>query len=201
MFSIDSSEKLKIAIIIGTTRQNRFSDKPARWIFEKAKEKEGAEFELIDLRDYPLPFFNEPIPPSMVKNGEYPNEIAKQWASKIREADAFIIITAEYNHSAPAVLKNALDYIYAEWNNKPAGFISYGSVGGARAVEHLRQIAVELQMAPIRNAVHIPQPWNLLDEKGNLKEKAFFPFDRNAEAMLSQLIWWAKALKIERKKI
>ncbi len=191
---------LKIKVILGSTRQNRFGDKPARWILEKIKKIEGAEAELLDLRDWPLPFYNEPTSPSSVKDGAYPSEIARKWAAKIKEADAFVIVTPEYNRSTSAVLKNALDSIYAEWNRKTVGFVAYGSVGGARAVEHLRDISVELQMAPIRNAVHIPQPWNLLDEKGNLKEGALEPFSASADNMLNQLIWWASALKAAREK-
>ncbi len=192
------TNKLKIKIILGSTRPNRFSEKAGKWVHEESKKDDTMDVELLDLRDYPLPFFNEPMSPAMVKDGMYPNEIAKKWASKIREADAFIIVTPEYNHGTSGVLKNALDYIYAEWNNKPVGFVSYGSVGGARAVEQLRQIAVELQMAPIRNAVHIPQHWNLLDEKGNLKDGALDSFSGSVDALFGQLIWWASALKSAR---
>lgn len=190
-----TTPKINIKVIIGSTRQNRFSEYPARWIYEEAKKASDTDVELLDLRDYPLPFFNEPMSPAMVKDGVYPNEIARTWAEKIREADAFIMVTPEYNHSASGVLKNALDYIYAEWNNKPVGFIAYGGVGGARAVEHLRGIAVELQMAPIRNAIHIPQHWNMLDENGKLKAGALDSFNGSAKAFLEQLLWWAKALK------
>lgn len=191
-------KNLKIKIILGSTRRNRFSDKPGNWIFEEAEKKEGVDVELLDLRDWPFPFYNEPISPATVKDGAYPNEIVRKWAEKIRGADAFIIVTPEYNHSTSAVLKNALDSVYAEWNNKPVGFVAYGSVGGARAVEHLRGIAVELQMAPVRSTVHIPQPWNLLDENGNLKSGALDPFKNSAESLLNQLIWWAKALRTAR---
>jgi len=192
-------DKLKIKIILGSTRQNRFSDKPGAWIFAEARKKEGVDAELLDLRDYPLPFFDEPMSPTMIKEGKYPNEIARKWALKIREADAFIIVTPEYNHGTSAVLKNALDYIYAEWNNKPVGFVSYGGASGARSVEHLRLVSIEIQMAPIRNAVHIlGGPWNLLDENGKLKDGALDPFQKSAEGMLNQLLWWARALKTAR---
>lgn len=189
---------IKIKIILGSTRQNRFSDKPGAWIFEEVKKKDGIDVELLDLRDYPLPFFNESAFPSMIKDGAYPNEIARKWAAKISEADGFIIVAPEYNHGTSGVLKNALDHIYAEWNNKPVGFISYGSVGGARAIEQLREVVVELQMAPIRNAVHISQHWNMLDEKGNLKDGALDPFEKSASGLIDQLIWWARALKTAR---
>src|SRR5579872_3399556 len=131
---------LKIQVIIGSTRQGRFSEKPAQWIFEEAKKKTGLEVELLDLRDYPMPFFNEPMSPSRVE-GKYPNEAVQKWAKKIAEADGYIIVSPEYNHGYPAVLKNAMDSIYKEWNNKSVGFVSYGSVGGGRAVEQLRLVA------------------------------------------------------------
>lgn len=185
---------IKIHIIIGSTRQQRFSEKPARWIYEEAKNKEEVEVGLLDLRDYPLAFFNEPTSPSSMK-GEYSDPIARKWVQKIGEADAFIIVTPEYNHGYPAVLKNALDYAYTQWNNKPVGFVSYGGVAGARSVEQLRQVAIELQMAPIRNGVHIPAFWTLTDEKGNFKSDGL---KESGQKMLDQLIWWAKALKAAR---
>ena len=192
-------ETLKIAVIVGSVRPNRFADKPAAWIAEQAKKREGAEVEILDLKDYPLPFFNEAMGPSML-GGKYSNEVATKWSAKITACDAFVIVSPEYNHGPSAVLKNALDWLFPEWAEKPVGFVSYGSVGGARAVEQLRQIAVELQMAPIRNAVHIPgsthfpilfgkAEWNAETEKG-LQEQA--------DKMLDQLVWWGKALKAAR---
>ncbi|MBI2097733.1 MAG: NAD(P)H-dependent oxidoreductase [Candidatus Vogelbacteria bacterium] len=191
---------MKIKIIVGSTRQNRFSEKPARWIYEKTKNTDDVETELLDLRDYPMPFFDEPVSPTMNKNG-YPNETVKAWAQRIGEADGYIVVTPEYNHGYPAVLKNAMDYVYKEWNNKPIGFVSYGSVGGARSIEQLRQVAVELQMAPIRSAIHIPSFWMMLDAKGNLKEKAFDSLEGGAKKFLEQLLWWARALKNARNAI
>ncbi len=111
--------------------------------------------ELIDLRDWPLPFFNEAGSPGMLK-GNYTNDLAKRWSAKIAEADAFIVVTPEYNHGYPAVLKNAFDWLYPEWNHKPIGFAGYGNANGARAIEQLRQVVIELQMHPIKNSVHIP---------------------------------------------
>lgn len=188
---------LKIKIIIGSTRQARFSEKPARWIYEEIKKKDGVEAELLDLRDYPMPFFDEPISPSMAKSG-YSNEVVKKWVQKVGEADGYIIVTPEYNHGYPAVLKNALDYVYSEWNNKPVGFVSYGGVAGARSIEQLRQVAIELQMAPIRSSINIPAFWTLLDENGELKAGAFDSMKQSADNFLSQLIWWVKALKTAR---
>jgi NAD(P)H-dependent FMN reductase len=187
--------KIKVQIILGSTRQGRFGDKFANWMYEIAKEKEGLEVELLDLRDYPLPFFDEPVSPAMSK-GKYSNELAAKWAQKIGEADAYIIATPEYNHGYPAVLKNALDYVYSEWNNKPVAFISWGGVSaGTRAVQQLRQVVIELQMVPIRNGIHIPFSWNLVDADGVIKPGAMDAQKVGADNLLNQLTWWAKILK------
>ena len=186
--------KLNIKIIVGSTREARFSDKAAAWITGEIRKQKEIEAEALDLRDYDMPFYNEPVSPSY-KQGPFKNKAVARFTKKIAEGDAFVIITPEYNHGTSGVLKNALDWVYPEWNNKPVAFVSYGSVGGARAVEQLRLNAIELQMAPIRQAVHIQQHWNLLDEKGNLKEGALESFTKSAEAMLVQLIWWTRALK------
>ena len=182
--------KLKIYVILSSTRPSRFGEQPAKWIFEKAKTREELDVELIDLRDLKLPFFDEPKSPNS-SGGVYENKDAAAWADKVGEADGFIIVTPEYNHGYPAVLKNALDYVYKQWNNKPVAFVSYGTAGGARSVEQLRQVVVELQMTPIRAAVHIVAPWNLLDENNKLITESF---EKAGDGLLDQLIWWAKAL-------
>src|ERR1035437_9937500 len=146
---------IKIHIIIGSTRPGRFSEKPANYIFDELKKKDGVKAELIDLRDWPLPFYDEPISPSMNK-GNYANELGKKWANKVGEADAYIMITPEYNHGYTAVLKNSLDWVSPEWGGKPVGFVSYGSLGGARSIEQMRQVVIELAMHPIKNSIHIP---------------------------------------------
>jgi len=135
---------IKVKVILGSTREGRFGEQPANWIVEEAKRLNDVEVELLDLRSYPMPFYDEPKSPSTTK-GIFPNEVIANWAKKIDEGDAFIIVTPEYNHGYPAVLKNALDYIYYEWNKKPVGFVSYGGVGGARVVEQLREVTIELQ--------------------------------------------------------
>ncbi len=192
-------EKVKIKVIIGSTRQNRFSEKPARWIFDEIKSKESIEAELLDLHDYQVPFYDAPISPSRA-NGNYENEIVKKWAEKTKDGDAFIIVAPEYNHGPSAVLKNALDSIYIEWNNKAVGFVSYGSVGGARGVEQLRLNGIELQMAPIRNSIHIP--WQVYMEvaKGNVpvNPALFESLKDTQERFFDQLMWWTKALKAAR---
>lgn len=194
---------IKIKVIVGSTRRNRFSEKPARWIYEEAKKKDGAKVELLDLRDYPMPFFDEPTSPAM-SGGKYSNEVVKKWARKIKDGDAFIVVAPEYNHGYPAVLKNALDSIFPEWNKKPIGFISYGGVGGARSIEQLRQVVIELQMVPIRNAIHIPAEvyMAVVNEKVPVNSELFKPLrtgrsDR-VEAFLNELIFFARMLKTSR---
>jgi NAD(P)H-dependent FMN reductase len=203
---MSASQSLRLQVIIGTTRQNRFSEKVAWWIFEEVKKQEGIEVELLDLRDYPLPFFNEPVSPAIfeVMKHEYSNEVARAWTQKVAEADGYIIVTGEYNHGYPAVLKNALDYVFKEWNHKAVGFVSYGNAGGARAVEQLRQVVVELQMVPIRNAIHIPVEvyMAVMNEKVPVNTELFKPLrvgrvDR-VEVFLNDLVWNARSLKTAR---
>jgi NAD(P)H-dependent FMN reductase len=185
----------KIAIVIGTTREGRFGEKPAQWIFEIARSRGTVEYELVDLRDYPLPFFNEPVSPVYAPPK---NEIAERLARKAEEFDGYVFVTAEYNHGVPGVLKNALDYVYSPFNRKPFAFVGYGGVGAARAIEQLRLIAIELQAAPVRHAVHV----GLTEFLGVLQQgKAFSDFPhlaQSAKAMLDDLEWWVSALKTAR---
>lgn len=183
---------MKIFVIIASVRQNRIGDKFAQWIFDLAKQRKEIDVELIDLKDYPLPNYAEKVPPKMIQ-GNYTSSVAKDWVKKVGEADGYIIVTPEYNHGYPSSLKNALDYPYFEWNKKPVGFISYGGfVGGSRAVEQLRLVAIELQMAPIREGIHFIHGYNLYDENGKLTDPSY---DKHVGAFLDQLIWWTKALK------
>ena len=186
---------LNIKVIAGSTREGRFSDKAATWIAQEIKKQEGVIVDVLDLRDYDMPFFNEPVSPSFKKE-PYKNEAVARFTKKIEEGDAFVMVTPEYNHGTSGVLKNALDWIYPEWNNKPVAFVSYGSGGGARAIEQLRMNAVELQMAPIRAAVHIPgqQYFPVLFGKAEAKD-LFASQSEKAETMITQLLWWARALK------
>jgi len=184
-----------IAIVIGTTRQGRFGDRPARWMLELARKRDTASFDIVDLRDHPLPFFDEPRSPMW---GPLAGEAAQRWAATLAGYDGFIFVTAEYNHGIPAVLKNALDYAYAEFVRKPAAFVGYGGVGAARAVEQLRLVTIELQMAPVRNAVHI----GLTEFIGMLQQgKDFTDYPhlaQSAEGLLDDLLWWTGALKAAR---
>lgn len=187
--------KLKVGVIIGSTRKGRFSEQVAQWVFAEIQKQNGIDAELLDLRDYPMPFFDEEVPPSS-KEGPYANEAAAAWEKKVEEKDAFIVVTAEYNHGYPAVLKNAFDYTYKAWNKKVIGFVSYGSIaGGARAVEQLRGVAAELQMASTRTAVHIPNPWEKLDDSGKLKTA---DFEHPLSTLFEQISWWGNAAKAAR---
>jgi len=178
----------RIGIMLGSTRPNRNGEQVAKWVYDIASRRSDAEYELVDLRDCPLPHLDEPLPPSL---GQYQNEHTKAWAGKIASFDGFVIVTPEYNHSTSGVLKNAIDYLYAEWNNKAVGFVSYGGVGGARAAEHLRLVAGELQMADVRQQVAL----SLLTEFENFS--VFKPGDYNRAALdtlLDQVVAWSAAL-------
>jgi NAD(P)H-dependent FMN reductase len=194
-------QKIRIKIIIGSTRQNRFSEKPADWIYSELQKKKEVEVELLDLKDYPMPFFNEPMPPAM-NGGVYADPAVQKWADKIKDGDAFIVVSPEYNHGYPAVLKNALDVLFAEWNNKAIGFVSYGSAHGARAVEQLRQVVIELRMVPISRSVHIP--WDIYmqvaNEKSKVNPELFAPLRKGMRGdqvgmFFDQLVWMGNTLK------
>lgn len=190
---------MKIHVIVGSTRQNRLSEKPAQWIYEHAKTKPDLEVELLDLRDYQLPLVDEPIAPLHLQ-AKYSDERVQRWSNKIAEADGYIVVSPEYNHGYPAVLKNAFDVLYPEWNNKAIGFVSYGTLGGARVVEQLKQVAVELQMAPIQRALHVPGPIlaALMKPQEGEPSNPFAPITWLADGFLEQLLWWAQALKVAR---
>jgi NAD(P)H-dependent FMN reductase len=178
----------KIGVILGSTRPGRRGEQVARWVMDTATKRDGADFDLIDLIDYPLPHMDEPLPPSM---GQYQNEHTREWAAVIGRYDGFIIVTPEYNHSTSGVLKNAIDYLYAEWNNKAVGVVSYGAVGGARAAEHLRLIAGELQMADVRTNVAL----SMFTDFVNFTDLA--PGEHQAQALdtlIDQVIAWSQAL-------
>lgn len=188
---------LKIGVILGSTRDTRFADKPAKWFMELANQRDDMTFELLDLREYDLPFFNE-----VASNIAAPtqNEEGLRWQKKIAEFDGYVIITPEYNHAPPAVLKNALDYAYVEWVRKPVAFVGYGAVGAARAVEQLRLIVANMQMAPITASVHIQGGDFMEALQGNkaLEDLDYLP--PLVTKMLDDLAWWSTALKEAREK-
>jgi len=180
---------LDIAVILGSTRPNRNGKAVADWVMTQAGGRAAARYTLVDLVDYPLPHLDEPIPPSA---GRYVGEHTKAWADTIASYDGFIFVTPEYNHSTSGVLKNAIDYLYGEWNNKAAGFVSYGAVSGARAVEHLRGVMSEVQVAHVRQSVG----FSLAHDFQNYSTFTPGPVAAGQLAtMLDQLEAWTAALK------
>jgi NAD(P)H-dependent FMN reductase len=187
--------KPKIGIIVGSTRAGRFADQPAEWIRDIAKARGDVDVEVLDLRDYPMPFFDEA---GGLAYTPTKNEVAQRWQKQVAELDGYIVLAAEYNRGPTAVLKNALDYAYGEWNNKAVAFVGYGGVGGARAVEQLRLHAIELQMAPVRAGVHILWPDMLAVKSEGKKLSEFAHLNQGAADMLDQLVWWTRALNAAR---
>jgi NAD(P)H-dependent FMN reductase len=188
--------KPKIAVIISSIRPTRFGDKPAKWIADHVAARSDADVEIVDLKDYPLPLFDAAASDFWMPT---PNEIAAKWQAKLNEFDGYVIVTAEYNRSITGALKNAIDWAYKPFIKKAVVFVGYGSVGGARAIEHLRNIMVELQAVPVRHAVHIggsdfipimmgQKSWD--DTKGN--------FDPFVPEMLDNLLWWTNATRAAR---
>jgi NAD(P)H-dependent FMN reductase len=184
---------LRIGIILGSTRPGRKGEQVARWVVEQAHKRGDAQYDLIDLAEFPLPHLDEAIPPSAA---QYANDHTKAWSKTIAQYDGFVIVTPEYNRSPSGVLKNALDYLYQEWNNKAVGFVSYGAqASGLRAVEHLRQIAGELQLADVRTAVGV----SLVTDFENYTTMKPIPHHEPVLAtMLDQLTAWAGALRAVR---
>jgi NAD(P)H-dependent FMN reductase len=187
-----------ISVIVGSTRQGRFSEKPAQWIFQQLKNRGGVDARLLDLRDFPMPFFDQPMPPAMSGRPPYENEVVKKWTAEIARSDGFIFVTPEYNFGTSAVLKNALDWVYPEWNRKAVAFVSYGSAAGARSVQQLRETAIELQLAPIRSSVHIPVATLWAHFQGGDVEAGLAELEAPAKAMIDDLLWWTAALKTAR---
>ena len=185
---------LRIAIIIGSTRPGRNGEAVARWVYEISQKRSDAEFELIDIKDFNLPLLDVPVPPSL---GQYTKEHTKAWAAKIDSFDAYVFVTPEYNHGTSGALKNAIDFLYKEWNNKAAGFVGYGSALGARAVEHLRLVMGELQVADVRAQVGL----SLFTDFENFSVfKPAAHHEKSVNAMFDQVIAWGGALKALREK-
>lgn len=185
---------IRIGIIIGSTRPGRKAEAVAQWVHEIAKKRSDAEYELVDIKDFDLPLLDEPVPPSM---GQYSKPHTKKWAATIEPLDGFVFVTPEYNHATSGALKNAIDFLYREWNNKAAGFVGYGSAGGTRAVENLRLVMGELQVADVRAQVALSLATDFEDYT------TFKPAPRHERAvntMLDQLVAWSGALKALREK-
>ena len=184
---------VRIGIIIGSTRPGRKAEDVGRWVFEIARQRNDAQVELVDIQDYNLPLLDEPVPPAM---GQYSKDHTKIWAAKIDSFDAFVFVTPEYNHGTSGALKNAIDYLYKEWNNKAAGIVSYGSMGGARAAEHLRLVMGELMVADVRAQV-------MLSLFTDFEKMATFKpaqhHEKSVTTMFDQLVSWGAALQNVRK--
>ena len=180
---------LRVAVILGSTRPGRNGEAVAKWVYDVAKKRTDAEFEYVDIKDYELPLLDEPIPPSL---GKYSKDHTKTWAAKIDSFDAFVFVTAEYNHGIPAALKNAIDFLFKEWNNKVAGFVGYGSAGGVRSVEQLRLVMAELQVATVRVQVQL----SLFTDFENFSVFKPAPYqETSVNTMLEQVISWGNVLK------
>src|ERR1700692_300717 len=180
---------LKIGIIVGSTRPGRKAAAVAKWVLDILKSRKDAEFEIVDIEDYKLPLLDEPVPPIM---HQYSNPHTKTWSEKIASLDAYIFVTPEYNHSTSAALKNAIDFLYREWNNKAAGFIGYGGAGGVRAVENLRLVMGEIKVADVRAQVMLSL---FADFENFTTFKPLEHHDKTVHAVADEVIAWGGALK------
>ena len=180
-----------ITIILGSSRPTRFAHQPGNWLLELGKTMPNVEFDIVDLAEVNLPFLDEPL---SAMAGQYQNEHTKEWSKVIAKADGFVFVAPEYNHSYTPVLKNAIDYLYAEWRHKPVAFLSYGvHAGGARAVEHLRGVVGQLGMYSLSEHVILPNYFSGLDKDGVFQFTA--EHEKSAREMLSQLAFWAERMK------
>jgi len=187
-----------ISVIVGSTREGRFSEKPAKWILQHLKKREGVDARLLDLRDFPMPFFDQAVPPAMPGRPPYTNEVVQRWTAAIAQSDGFVFVTPEYNFGPPAVLKNAIDWVYPEWNRKAAAFVSAGGVGGARSIQQLRETASALQLALISASVNIPVATLWAHFQGGDVDAGLAELATPVGAMIDDLLWWTATLKTAR---
>ena len=185
---------IRIAIIIGSTRPGRKAEAVARWVYDIAAKRSDASFEVVDIADFDLPLLDEPMSPVM---GQYTHQHTKTWSAKIASFDAYVFVTPEYNHATSGALKNAIDFLYHEWVNKAAGFVGYGGAGGVRAVEQLRLVLAEVQIATVRNQVLLSM---FTDFENFSVFKPAPQQEKSVNAMLDQVIAWGSALKTLREK-
>ena len=199
MEALETDRPVRIGVVIGSIRSGRFADYPARWIAELLNERPGVEAEVLDLREYALPHYDEAVAPAMLGEGQrYENEAVRRWTEAVEALDGFVLVGPEYNHGYSAPLKNALDYVFGGWGRKPVGFVGYGNAGGARAIEQLRQVVVELRMAPIATAVHLPVEPLIAHYTGGDVRAGLASSDEKAAGMIDDLLWWTRALKAAR---
>src|ERR1700693_6312831 len=189
---------ITISVIVGSTRQGRFSEKPAQWILQQLQKRDGIEARLLDLRDFPMPFFDQAVTPARPGRAPYENEVVKRWTAAIAASDGFVFVTPEYNYGPPAVLKNAIDWVYPEWNRKAAAFVSYGGTQGVRSVQQLRLTAIEVQLAPVRSSIHIPVATLWAHYQGGDVDAGLAELATPAGAMIDDLLWWTASLKTAR---
>lgn len=187
-----------ISVIISSTREGRFGDQPANWFHSRLAKRSDVTAKLLDLRDFPMPFFDQKMTPAWPGRPPFTNEVVQRWTAEISSSDGFVIVTAEYNYGPPAVLKNAIDWVSPEWHRKPIGFVSYGTAAGTRSVQQLREAAIELQMAPIRSAVHLPRETLMAYFSGGDVAAALANSDADATKLIDDLLWWTGALKVAR---
>ena len=187
-----------ISVVVGSTREGRFAERPAKWIFQHLMKRDGVDARLLDLRAFPMPFFDQPETPAMPGRAPYKNEIVQKWTAAIAQSDGFVFVAPEYNYGPSAVLKNAIDWVYPEWNRKAACFVSYGSAMGARGIQQLRLTAIEVQLAPIRTSVHIPVATLWAHYQGGDVDAGLAELEAPARALIDDLLWWTMALKTAR---
>lgn len=187
---------LNVKVILGSTREGSLGTPVSHLVTELAKQEAAWNVEVLDLKEWQLPLYNEAVTPKSRES--FTNEVAKRWSEKITEGDAFIIVTPEYNHGYPASLKNALDWLFREWNRKPVAFVGYGAAaGGARAIEQLRQVVAELDMVSLRNHVLVPFVWQAFDAEGKPLNDHMIT---SLKETFTDLTWWGDALKTARQK-
>jgi NAD(P)H-dependent FMN reductase len=187
-----------VQVIYGTTRQGRFSQKVGGWLVDRLTARDDIAVELVDLRDHPLPVYERRIPPARALR-DYPDPEIARWGATVDRADGYVFVTAEYIQGYPATLKNAIDHIFCEFQHKPAAFVGYGNVGGARAIEQLRLVCVELEMAPLRHAVHVlPDLMRPIMQVDTAEPDHFASLDPRLDLLATDLAWWARALRTAR---
>jgi NAD(P)H-dependent FMN reductase len=191
---------MKVLVITGTTRQGRFSELVTDWVVTRLRERSDFDLEPVDLRDHPLPFFDGVAPARTQR--DYPRDDVARLGRTLDRAEAFVVLTGEYNHGYPAVLKNAMDWTFVEWRHKPINFVGWGNVGGARAIEQLREVAVEFEMAPLRHAVHIlPDIMIAARQAGDAADRSLLaPLDAKLDLLANDLAWWTAALTAARER-
>jgi NAD(P)H-dependent FMN reductase len=189
---------LRLQVIVGSVRPNRFADKPLAWLVDRLSGRDDFELDVLDLRDYQLPLFNASTSPARSLR-DYPNEAVAALGQRFDSADGYIALTSEYNHGYAASLKNAMDWVFPEFQRKPISFVGYGNVGGARAIEQLRLVCVEFEMAPLRHAVHIlPAIMIPAITAEEFSISIFESLDERLVTLANDLVWWAEALKVAR---